>query len=66
MEQESGKKLIGITLKISVKANELLNVSCKNSRRTKRAEATLRLEDHLFCYPSIAVISKDEELINES
>ena len=73
MKQESEKKFIGISLKISAEANKLLSSASKRCGRTKRAEATMRLEDHIFRYPSIAEISKekkinklkDKELINE-
>lgn len=51
-------KSIYITLKISAELNQLLTESAKRSNRKKIPEATLRLEDHLKLYRSMAEPNK--------
>lgn len=52
------KKKIYITLHLSSEANALLTESAKRSNRKKIPEATLRLEDHLRLYRSMAEPNK--------
>ena len=60
MKQELKQKTVGITLTLSADANVLLNTAVRKSKRTKRAEGNLRLEDHLLRFPSIAELSKSK------
>ncbi|ASX26944.1 TraY domain-containing protein [Candidatus Williamhamiltonella defendens] len=42
-----------VTIKISSTANDLLTKSAKKSKRSKKSESELRLEDHLHKFDSI-------------
>lgn len=44
-------RTITITLILDEETNEALIQATKNSKRSKRTEATLRLKDHLKKYP---------------
>jgi hypothetical protein len=45
-----------VNFQLDAESNELLKTSSKKSRRKKREEAQLRLEDHLRRFKSISVV----------
>lgn len=45
------KPQTGIAFKIAFDPNQVLERSAKKAERTKKAEAKLRLEDHLLRFP---------------
>lgn len=47
---------VGIAFRISKEANEYLTLACERTGRTKKAEAKMRLEDHLKRFYSITEI----------
>lgn len=52
----SDKKPVAMVIELSPKINALLKLSAKASQRSKRAEAMLRLEDHLKKFTSICTV----------
>lgn len=58
--QDFGKR-IGVTVKISAEANDLLNQAIRKTNRTKRKEAELRLEDHITRFESITQLGQVTE-----
>lgn len=51
------EKTTHVTIKISGKANRLLNAAVTRSGRRKTQEARVRLEDHLIRYQSVSEIN---------
>jgi hypothetical protein len=54
--KESGS--VGIAFRVSKTPNELLNKAIERSKRTKKSEAKMRLEDHLRRFVSITEIGQ--------
>lgn len=54
----SEDKEVHCTVLISGNENKLIEISMKDSNRSKKAEAELRLADHINRYSSIEVIGK--------
>lgn len=50
-----------VTVKISATANSLLTISALKSKRSKKCESELRLEDHLRKFSSISEIGVTEK-----
>ncbi|GFN46544.1 traY family protein [Candidatus Regiella insecticola] len=50
-----------VTVKISATANSLLTISALKSKRSKKCESELRLEDHLRKFSSISSIGVTEK-----
>jgi hypothetical protein len=64
MEHTENKKKfkpVGIQFIMDAKSNQLLEKSASESIRTKKAEARLRLADHLHRFPSITKVGLCEE-----
>lgn len=49
-------RAVGIQFIVDAKSNELLDKSAIASERTKKAEARIRLADHLQRFPSITQV----------
>ncbi len=47
------QKTTKVTIEMNSESNQLLTLSAKRSKRTKRAEAELRLRDHLKRFKGI-------------
>ena len=58
MEQEHGKNTTGIQFSMDEITNRLLEKSASASMRTKKAEAAIRLADHVRRFPSIDQVNK--------
>jgi hypothetical protein len=54
MDYNERNKPTGISFEMDVETNKLLEESAVRSRRAKRAEASIRLLDHLKRYKSIS------------
>lgn len=59
MKQEQSKKT-GIQFGMDADTNRLLEKSAKASMRTKKAEAAIRLADHVRKFPSIDKLKQNK------
>lgn len=59
LKLEQLNKTTGIAFKMNARTNRLLSKAAKKTKRSKRVEAAIRLEDHLLRFPTIAEIIKD-------
>ncbi|MDK9783766.1 TraY domain-containing protein [Vibrio sp. B172a] len=51
LKSTNAKLETGIAFKLAFRPNQVLEHSAKKAVRTKKAEAKLRLEDHLLRFP---------------
>jgi hypothetical protein len=63
MDKDNDSRTVGISFVMDAEMNRLLEESAVRSRRAKRAEASIRLIDHLKRYKSISNVGEIVETI---